>query len=49
VREAGYTACIPIAASQPADGFELSPSVSLMTTPGHTAQDITTLAQTGRR
>src|SRR6202012_1007010 len=32
----------------PADGFELSPSVSLMTTPGHTAQDITTLAQTDR-
>src|ERR1700749_1200621 len=31
---------------RPADGFELSPSVSLMTTPGHTAQDITTLAQT---
>jgi glyoxylase-like metal-dependent hydrolase (beta-lactamase superfamily II) len=32
--------------SRPADGFELSPSVSLMTTPGHTAQDITTLART---
>ncbi|HYY19242.1 MAG TPA: MBL fold metallo-hydrolase [Streptosporangiaceae bacterium] len=32
--------------SRPADGFELSPSVTLMTTPGHTAQDITTLAQT---
>src|ERR1700760_2330742 len=32
--------------SRPADGFELSPSVSLMTTPGHTAQDITTLATT---
>jgi glyoxylase-like metal-dependent hydrolase (beta-lactamase superfamily II) len=31
---------------RPADGFELSPSVSLTTTPGHTAQDITTLAQT---
>ena len=31
---------------RPADGFELSPSVSLMTTPGHTAQDITTLAAT---
>jgi glyoxylase-like metal-dependent hydrolase (beta-lactamase superfamily II) len=33
-------------ASRPADGFELAPSVSLMTTPGHTAQDITTLAAT---
>ena len=32
--------------SRPADGFELSPSVTLMATPGHTAQDITTLAQT---
>ena len=32
--------------SRPANGFELSPSVALMTTPGHTAQDITTLAQT---
>ena len=32
---------------RPADGFELSPSVRLMTTPGHTAQDITTLAVTG--
>ncbi len=31
---------------RPADGFELSPSVSLMATPGHTAQDITTLAAT---
>jgi glyoxylase-like metal-dependent hydrolase (beta-lactamase superfamily II) len=31
---------------QPADGFQLSPSVTLMTTPGHTAQDITTLAAT---
>jgi glyoxylase-like metal-dependent hydrolase (beta-lactamase superfamily II) len=31
---------------RPADGFELSPSVSLMTTPGHTAQDITTLVDT---
>lgn len=31
---------------RPADGFELSPSVSLMATPGHTAQDITTLAVT---
>ncbi len=32
---------------RPADGFSLSPSVTLMTTPGHTAQDITTLAVTG--
>jgi glyoxylase-like metal-dependent hydrolase (beta-lactamase superfamily II) len=32
---------------RPADGFELSPSVTLMTTPGHTLQDITTLAATG--
>jgi glyoxylase-like metal-dependent hydrolase (beta-lactamase superfamily II) len=31
---------------RPADGFELSPSVTLMTTPGHTRQDITTLAVT---
>lgn len=30
-----------------ADGFELSPSVRLMATPGHTAQDITTLVATG--
>ena len=29
-----------------ADGFELSPSVRLMTTPGHSAQDITTLVET---
>jgi glyoxylase-like metal-dependent hydrolase (beta-lactamase superfamily II) len=29
-----------------ADGFELSPSVRLMATPGHTAQDITTLVTT---
>jgi glyoxylase-like metal-dependent hydrolase (beta-lactamase superfamily II) len=29
-----------------ADGYELSPSVRLMRTPGHTAEDITTLAQT---
>jgi glyoxylase-like metal-dependent hydrolase (beta-lactamase superfamily II) len=34
--------------SRPADGFELGPSVTLMTTPGHTAQDITTLAATGQ-
>jgi glyoxylase-like metal-dependent hydrolase (beta-lactamase superfamily II) len=33
--------------SRPADGFELGPSVTLMATPGHTAQDITTLAATG--
>jgi glyoxylase-like metal-dependent hydrolase (beta-lactamase superfamily II) len=32
--------------SRPADGFELSPSVTLMATPGHTAQDITTLVAT---
>jgi glyoxylase-like metal-dependent hydrolase (beta-lactamase superfamily II) len=31
---------------RPADGFELSPSVRLMATPGHTAQDITTLVTT---
>ena len=31
---------------RPADGFELSPSVTLMATPGHTAQDITTLVAT---
>ena len=31
---------------RPADGFALSPSVRLMATPGHTAQDITTLADT---
>ena len=31
---------------RPADGFQLSPSVVLMATPGHTAQDITTLAVT---
>lgn len=29
-----------------ADGFELSPAVRLMATPGHTAQDISTLADT---
>jgi glyoxylase-like metal-dependent hydrolase (beta-lactamase superfamily II) len=33
---------------RPADGFELAPSVTFMTTPGHTAQDITTLAATGQ-
>jgi glyoxylase-like metal-dependent hydrolase (beta-lactamase superfamily II) len=31
---------------RPADGFQLSPSVTLMATPGHTAQDITTLVAT---
>ncbi len=29
-----------------ADGFELSPAIRLMRTPGHTAQDISTLAET---
>jgi len=29
-----------------ADGFQVSPSVRLMATPGHTAQDISTLADT---
>jgi glyoxylase-like metal-dependent hydrolase (beta-lactamase superfamily II) len=29
-----------------AEGFHLSPSVRLMRTPGHTAEDITTLAET---
>jgi glyoxylase-like metal-dependent hydrolase (beta-lactamase superfamily II) len=29
-----------------ADGFQLSPAVRLMSTPGHTAQDISTLADT---
>jgi glyoxylase-like metal-dependent hydrolase (beta-lactamase superfamily II) len=29
-----------------ADGFQLSASVRLMTTPGHTAEDITTLVET---
>jgi len=32
--------------SRDADGAELSPSVHLIATPGHTAQDITTLAAT---
>jgi glyoxylase-like metal-dependent hydrolase (beta-lactamase superfamily II) len=31
---------------RPADGYELSPSVRLMSTPGHTPQDITTLVTT---
>ena len=30
-----------------ADGFHVSPAVRLMSTPGHTAQDISTLAETG--
>jgi glyoxylase-like metal-dependent hydrolase (beta-lactamase superfamily II) len=33
---------------RPADGFELSPSVRLMATPGHSAQDITTLVETAQ-
>jgi len=32
--------------SREADGFQLSPSVTLLATPGHTAEDITTLAAT---
>jgi glyoxylase-like metal-dependent hydrolase (beta-lactamase superfamily II) len=32
--------------SRPADGFAISPSVRLMATPGHTPEDITTLAAT---
>ncbi len=32
---------------RPADGHQVSPSVRLMATPGHTAQDITTLVSTG--
>jgi glyoxylase-like metal-dependent hydrolase (beta-lactamase superfamily II) len=31
---------------RPADGYEISPSVQLRTTPGHTAEDITTLVRT---
>jgi len=31
---------------RPADGFQVSPSVRLMATPGHTAEDITTLVET---
>src|SRR5215831_18674633 len=31
---------------RPADGFQLSASVRLVATPGHTAQDITTLVET---
>ena len=33
--------------ARPAEGFELAPGVSLMETPGHTAQDITTLVISG--
>lgn len=33
--------------SRPADGYRVSPSVRLMATPGHTAEDITTLVDTG--
>jgi glyoxylase-like metal-dependent hydrolase (beta-lactamase superfamily II) len=33
---------------RPADGFQLSPSVRLMATPGHSAQDITTLVETAQ-
>jgi len=32
--------------SREADGYRLSPSITLIATPGHTAQDITTLAAT---
>jgi glyoxylase-like metal-dependent hydrolase (beta-lactamase superfamily II) len=32
--------------SRDAEGFHLSPSVRLMRTPGHTAEDVTTLADT---
>lgn len=31
---------------RPADGFELGPSVRLKTTPGHSAEDVTTLVET---
>jgi glyoxylase-like metal-dependent hydrolase (beta-lactamase superfamily II) len=31
---------------RPADGYQLAPSVRLMATPGHTAQDISTLVTT---
>lgn len=33
--------------SRDAEGFELSPSIRLIRTPGHSAEDITTLAHTG--
>jgi glyoxylase-like metal-dependent hydrolase (beta-lactamase superfamily II) len=32
--------------SRPAEGFQLSPSIRLIATPGHTPQDITTLVGT---
>jgi glyoxylase-like metal-dependent hydrolase (beta-lactamase superfamily II) len=32
--------------SRPADGYEISPSIRLLATPGHTPEDITTLAAT---
>jgi glyoxylase-like metal-dependent hydrolase (beta-lactamase superfamily II) len=32
--------------SRDAEGYELSPSVKLIRTPGHSAEDITTLANT---
>jgi glyoxylase-like metal-dependent hydrolase (beta-lactamase superfamily II) len=32
--------------SRPAEGFEISPSIRLIETPGHTPQDITTLVST---
>jgi glyoxylase-like metal-dependent hydrolase (beta-lactamase superfamily II) len=31
---------------RPADGYEVSPSVQLRTTPGHSAEDVTTLVRT---
>lgn len=34
--------------SRPAEGFALSPSIHLIETPGHTAQDITTLVSTSQ-
>lgn len=33
--------------SRPAEGFEITPAIRLLETPGHTAQDITTLVGTG--
>lgn len=33
--------------ARPAEGFDVAPGVRLMETPGHTAQDITTLVNTG--
>ena len=32
---------------RPADGYELAPSISLKSTPGHSLEDITTLVKTG--